>query len=253
MARAPDERMEKAHDLYKQGIKLIDIANQLNIPDGTVRRWKSINKWDGERVVKKKTERSAKKKTDKHIAKEVKEVMSNDLLTDKQRLFCLYYIRCFNATKAYQKAYGVSYDTAASCSYRMMDNVGVREEIARLKQEKMNQTFLEPSDIFQKYMDIAFADMNDYFDVKGTFLSVKGEIDGTILSEMSETPNGIKIKLADRMKALEWLADHMNIATDRQKAELALINKKIEDEGGANSDIEDLTPLSDMLRITANE
>ena len=49
MARAPDERASKAHDLYKQGKKLIDIANELGLPPGTVRRWKSTYKWDSER------------------------------------------------------------------------------------------------------------------------------------------------------------------------------------------------------------
>lgn len=49
LARAPDKRAKKAHDLYKQGKKLIDIANELELPPGTVRRWKSTYKWDSER------------------------------------------------------------------------------------------------------------------------------------------------------------------------------------------------------------
>jgi len=51
--RAPDERIEKAKALYLQGAKLIDIANQLNVPEGTVRRWKCTHKWDSERSDKK--------------------------------------------------------------------------------------------------------------------------------------------------------------------------------------------------------
>lgn len=61
MARAPDERITKAYELYKQGMKLVEIANQLNLPAGTVRRWKSTHKWDGERSDKK-SERSGKNK-----------------------------------------------------------------------------------------------------------------------------------------------------------------------------------------------
>lgn len=30
---------------------------------------------------------------------EVEQVVENDNLTDEQRLFCIYYVRCFNATK----------------------------------------------------------------------------------------------------------------------------------------------------------
>lgn len=57
MARAPDERVNKAFELYKSGMKLVEIASQLNLPPGTVRRWKSTYKWDGERSDKK-SERS---------------------------------------------------------------------------------------------------------------------------------------------------------------------------------------------------
>lgn len=61
MARAPDPRVEQAHDLYKQGMKLVEIASQLNLPPGTVRRWKSTYKWDTERSDKN-SERSYKSK-----------------------------------------------------------------------------------------------------------------------------------------------------------------------------------------------
>lgn len=46
MARAPDERVEQAQELFKQGKKLIEIANQLNLPEGTVRSWKNRYKWN---------------------------------------------------------------------------------------------------------------------------------------------------------------------------------------------------------------
>ena len=55
---------------------------------------------------------------------------------------------------------------------------------------------------------------------------MKHEIDGTIVSEVSNTQSGIKIKLADRMKALQWLSDHMDLATDMQRAEIALLNSR---------------------------
>jgi len=61
LARAPDERAEKAFELYQQGLKLVEIASQLNLPAGTVRRWKHTYKWDSERSDKK-SERSVKNK-----------------------------------------------------------------------------------------------------------------------------------------------------------------------------------------------
>ncbi|PPK80632.1 uncharacterized protein YjcR [Lacrimispora xylanisolvens] len=60
MARAPDERIKQAKALYLKGMKLVEIASQLNLPEGTVRRWKSTHKWDNERSDKN-SERSHKK------------------------------------------------------------------------------------------------------------------------------------------------------------------------------------------------
>ena len=61
MARAPDPRIEKAKAMYLEGMKLVEIASQLNLPEGTVRRWKSTHKWENERSDKN-SERSEKRK-----------------------------------------------------------------------------------------------------------------------------------------------------------------------------------------------
>ncbi len=61
MPRGPNEKEVKAHEMYDSGMKLVEIASQLNLPPGTVRRWKSDHKWDNERSDKK-SERSVKRK-----------------------------------------------------------------------------------------------------------------------------------------------------------------------------------------------
>ena len=53
MARAPDKRIEQAKALYLDGRKLAEIARELDLPEGTVRRWKCTHKWDSERSDKK--------------------------------------------------------------------------------------------------------------------------------------------------------------------------------------------------------
>ena len=53
MARTPDKRIEQAKQLYLQGVKLVEIAKRLDLPEGTVRRWKCTHKWEGERSEKK--------------------------------------------------------------------------------------------------------------------------------------------------------------------------------------------------------
>ena len=61
MARAPDPRIEEAKAMYLKGRKLIEIAKDLDLPEGTVRRWKSTHKWESERSDKN-SERSVKRK-----------------------------------------------------------------------------------------------------------------------------------------------------------------------------------------------
>lgn len=57
MPKARNSKVDEALALYRQGLKLIEISRQLDIPEGTVRRWKCTYKWDEE-----KTERSEQKK-----------------------------------------------------------------------------------------------------------------------------------------------------------------------------------------------
>ena len=59
MARARSPDSIKAEKLYRSGMKLVEIAKNLGVPDGTVRRWKSTQHWDSR--VEKKSERSEKK------------------------------------------------------------------------------------------------------------------------------------------------------------------------------------------------
>ena len=63
MARAPDPRIEQAKAMYLQGAKLVEIASQLNLSPGTIRGWKSKDKWDSKLngALQKNTERSKRK------------------------------------------------------------------------------------------------------------------------------------------------------------------------------------------------
>lgn len=52
--RKPDSRIEQAKVMFLDGMKLVEIASQLELPEGTVRRWKSTHNWDNERSEKRK-------------------------------------------------------------------------------------------------------------------------------------------------------------------------------------------------------
>ena len=57
MSRRSEKSIE-GERLYHDGYKLVDIAKKLEVPEGTVRRWKSTQDWDGK---KKEPERSGNK------------------------------------------------------------------------------------------------------------------------------------------------------------------------------------------------
>lgn len=84
--------------------------------------------------VRKRRKRTVQVKNES-VESEVKQIIENPDLTDKQRLFCVYYSRCFNATKAYQKAYGCSYETAMVEGSSHLRNPKIKSEIFHLKQE----------------------------------------------------------------------------------------------------------------------
>lgn len=64
MPKAKDARADKAFELYRQGLKLTEIANRLGVAEGTVRSWKNRYKWGGE------TNATLQKKK-RNVAKEI--------------------------------------------------------------------------------------------------------------------------------------------------------------------------------------
>lgn len=62
MPRARNAKADEALALYRQGKKLIDIAKELDIPEGTVRRWKCTWHWDDEKGERSKKKASARKR-----------------------------------------------------------------------------------------------------------------------------------------------------------------------------------------------
>ena len=61
-----------------------------------------------------------------------------------------------------------------------------------------------------------------------TIVKNSNEVDGTLISEISNNSKGVKVKLQDKMKAMQWLSDHMDLATPEQKAKIKKIEAEIE-------------------------
>lgn len=244
---------------YVAGMKYKDIAAKYGVSMNTVKSWKKRYAWSRNKktgcIQKGCTQNKKGAHKKEAVAEDVSQVVINDELTDQQQLFCLYQSRMFNYTKAYMKAYpGCTYASAAVLGSRLMKNPVIRKEIEQLKQNHMNREMLKQEDIFQKYMDIAFADMNDFMSfgqeeietdygprmVNSVRLKESDQVDGTLITEVKQGRDGVSVKLADRMKAIDWLADHMDIATAEQKAKIEQIRAKTEQiRNNDNDDGED--------------
>lgn len=285
MSRARSPNRDKAFEIYKQHngkILLKDIATQLDAKDTQIRKWKSQDKWEeklkgtlpkNKRNVTNKKDTKENKETHTKKLKKIENSLSDEL-TEKQRLFCIYYIENFNATKAYQKAYDCDYQTANRCGPRLLVNVGIKQEIDRLtneclEEQEINSKLLSKR-IFQKYMDIAFADITDYItfgkqEREGEFgpytvnyvdLKDSNNVDGSLISEVSQGKDGIKIKLEDKMKALQWLSDRTDMLSDKDRYKLDLEITKTElamlKQGGDEGEVED-DGFIEALKETINE
>lgn len=256
MARVRSPNRDKAFEIYKLNngeILLKDIAAQLGVKDAQIRKWKSQDKWEEKLkgTLQKNKRNVINKKIDinkQAINEDIESVLKNDKLTEKQKLFCIYYIENFNATKAYQRAYECSYATAMSEGSKSLRNPKIKIEIDRLtneclEEQEINSKLLSKR-LWKKYIDIAFADITDYLEFNskevqgeyGTYtkntISLKNsdEVDGSLISEISEGRDGIKIKLQDKMKALQWLSDRMDLLPTSVKTKLDIEMLKLEVE-----------------------
>src|SRR5690625_266415 len=219
------------------------LAEKYDVKLGTLKSRRSREKWSRDATGKKDatpTKKMQPKKEDKEP------VVISDNLTDKQRLFCIYYIKYFNATKAYQKAYECDYATAMASGSRLLRNVKVSAEVDRMKEEQTSGLKLDVRDVLQKYIDIAFADITDFVEFGkkevpvmsefGPLVDEKGnevmqevnyvdfkesaQIDGTIITEVKQGRDGVSVKLADKMRALDMLAKYTELLSENDKKRL---------------------------------
>lgn len=282
------EKYVLAEKDYRAGMKYKDIAAKYDVSLNTVKSWQQ-RKWSNkDEDASKKSVHTKQKRV--HTKKDTKEpVVESDELTEKQRLFCIYYIKYFNATKAYRKAYECAYSTAMVEGHRHLRNPKINSEIDRLKDEQTTELKLDVRDVIQKYIDIAFSDITDFVgfgseevvarnelgipmtDDDGTeitythnFVNFKNadEIDGTILTEVKKGKDGVSVKLADKMAALNMLAKYTDLLSERElkqlreekiKVDIAKTRSETKGTGSANINVVDFSNLStEELRAIAN-
>lgn len=220
MARERSPNRDKAFELYKESngeIQNREIANILGISEKTVSGWKVKDKWSSklngvlqinERSTPK--EKKSKRTRKEPIAKEVEEVIENDDLTDKQRLFCLYYIKTYNATRSYQKAYNCSYEVANVEGFKNLVKPSIREEILQLKKIRMQADFMDANDVVRKYQEIAFTD--------------------------EEILDGTEVRTTDKLKALDFLTKYYKLLESESETKEDKLDQYLEQLQGVLKD-----------------
>ncbi|QIW21320.1 terminase small subunit [Bacillus thuringiensis] len=254
MSRRSVER-DKAFEMYKDSkgeIPIEKIAEELGKSISLVRKWKSKDKWDenitgnittGKKVITKVENPKTKKK--------LKAILEDEELSEKERLFCLYYVKYFNGTQAALKS-GYTKESAHVQASRLLRRERVSSYIKELKGELVENVFVEAMDVLKEYIKIAFADITNYVtfgqrevelepqekisvDEDGNEVSEfitetrmmnfidlaeSNMVDGSIITEVKQGRDGISIKLADKMKALDKLAQYFDLVPDNFKRQI---------------------------------
>lgn len=156
------DKHEQAKQDYIDGMKYKDIATKYDVSLNTVKSWKKRHGW--ERGAPK--EKSVHPKTEKVAPKIVKDLMNNDELTDKHKLFCLYYLQRFNATWAYRQVYECNYETAMVNASKLLRNAKVQDQIVILKEEIASDLHVTAEDIAKDLAKQSFSNIGDYVDFK---------------------------------------------------------------------------------------
>lgn len=221
---------ELAYEDYQAGMKYKEIAEKYEVSINTVKSWKS-RKWGAPPE-----EKVAHKKKKVATKKEVKPVIENKNLTEQQKMFCLFYLQHFNATKAYLEAYGCDYNSARANSIRLLAKDSVKEELHRLKAELQQGVFVSVQDLIGEYVKQSFVDIKDFVEfgkrevpVMGMFGPVKDDsgndlykevnyvdfkesevVDGSLIKEVKMGKDGPVITLYDKQKAMSELMKYLS-------------------------------------------
>lgn len=150
----------------------------------------------------------------------------------------MYYVKYFNGTQAALKA-GYSKDGAHVQASRLLRRERVSSYIKELKGELVENVFVEAMDVLKEYIKIAFADITNYLNFGQREITIQDDdgnevtrlvnfvdlyeadmVDGSIITEVKQGRDGISVKLADKMKALDKLSQYFDLVPDNFKKQI---------------------------------
>ena len=169
-------------------------------------------------------------------------------MTPKQKRFADEYLIDINATQAAIRA-GYSPKTTRQQGQRLLTKVDIQNYIKKRQKKLQERTEVTQERVVRELAKIAFADISDFIkwnNKKMILISSKKlkRDDTAAVAEITETiktgntnENTRKIKLHDKVKALDLLGRHLGIYTDNLNINSNVQVQIIDDIGGVD-DIE---------------
>lgn len=197
------------------------------------------------------------------IASEISFWVSNmEKLTQRQRQFVAEYLISLNATHSAVSA-GYSAKTAKQQGSRLLTNVDVRQAIKAGREAAQKRAEVKLDDILREYKRIAFTGLSKFLHINAhgdpvIDLSRCTPEDLDLLSagtvedftegrgEGARNVRRIKIKLMDRLKALETLGKHLGLGEKGQGNQIDRLSLALMEISKRGSSMPISTSLSDQ-------
>ncbi|MBT9132008.1 MAG: hypothetical protein DDT33_00516 [Firmicutes bacterium] len=143
--------------------------------------------------------------------------MTTRPLSRKQQRFVDEYLIDFKAMPAARRA-GYQDSTAAG----LLSNPHITAAIEEAQKNHLKRLGLTQERVLEEYLKLAFSDMMNFINIRGDRITFKYNFDElpqnilAAISEISESPStGIRIKLHDKLRALDSLAKHLGLFVNR--------------------------------------
>lgn len=138
-------------------------------------------------------------------------------LTAKQELFVKHYLIEKNASKAAKLA---GYGSPMSVCTRLLENAGISAAIKEKQAEMHQKLDINAERVLQELASVGFANISDYMDWNDGSVNLKdsGQLTreqtgavSEVVYHFGENSGQVKIKMHDKLKALEKLGSHLGM------------------------------------------
>lgn len=140
-------------------------------------------------------------------------------LTEQQAKFARAYVRLGVAEQAALEA-GYAPDTARKQASRILEMPQVKAEVERLQALATERAVVSAAEVLQELALVGFADLSEFVEWGPDGVRIKDSeaidpVRRRAIVEVSESKFGVKIKLADKIAALDRLGKHLGLFVDK--------------------------------------